>query len=356
MLLNKESGYFSFKSLLKFIIAFAVLIQIIVITYNHLTAYYVLENWQHFFFRLLRGTVLSSISGFLLAYPDLYFIQQLNKFAEWNKKPVLRIIIQILFVTILAIIISFIVTLFANWLSEYTENFKGVLINNALLYIAANVILISILEGWIYYSESKKAKQQTRELQQELSQTKFEVLKSQINPHFIFNSLNVLSGLLNKDIEKAQQFIDEFSHIYRYVLESIEQSVTQLGKELDFLQSYLFLQQIRYGKSLTYSISIDSKFLNYYLPPLTLQLVLENAIKHNIINEAKPLKIELFIEDNFLIVRNDLQPKISSGNSMGLGIKNLTKRYNLITDVQPRFFVETNSYIAKLPLIKEEYD
>ncbi len=356
MLLNKSSIYFSFKSLLKFIIVFAVVIQLIVISYNHFTGYYVLENWQHFFLRLLRGTILSTISGFLLAYPDLYFIKQLNKFAEWNEKPVLRILIQIFLITSLAVIISLIITVFANWVSKYTENFTGVLINNALLYIAANVILVSILEGWIYYSESKKAKQQTRELQQELSQIKFEVLKSQINPHFIFNSLNVLSGLMNKDIEKAQQFIDEFSHIYRYVLETIEHSVSKLGKELDFMQSYLFLQQIRYGYSLNYSVKIDSKFLNYYLPPLTLQLILENAIKHNIINEAKPLKIELYTENDFLIVKNNLQPKISSGNSMGLGIKNLTKRYNLISDVQPLFFVETNYYIAKLPLIKEEYD
>lgn len=356
MLLNKGGVYFSFKSLLKFIIVFAIVIQLIVISYNHFTGYYVLENWQHFFFRLIRGTILSTISGFLLAYPDLYFIKQLNKFAEWNEKPVLRIIIQILLITTLAIVISLTITLFANWVSAYTEDFTGVLINNALMYIAANVILISILEGWIYYSESKLAKQQAKELQQELSQIKFEVLKSQINPHFIFNSLNVLSGLLDKDIEKAQQFIDEFSQIYRYVLETIEQNVTNLGKELDFLQSYLFLQQIRYGKSLSYSVNIDSKFLNYYLPPLTLQLILENAIKHNIINESKPMKIELYTEEEFLMVKNNLQPKISSGNSMGLGIKNLTKRYSLITDIKPKFAVETNYYIAKLPLIKEEYD
>ncbi len=121
-----------------------------------------------------------------------------------------------------------------------------------------NVFVVAVFEAWIFFIESDRAKQKVEFLQQELSQIKFEVLKSQINPHFMFNSLNVLSGLIKKDPSKAEQFIDEFSHIYRYVLEIIEQSVTTLGKELEFMRSYLFLQKIRYGESLTFSVNISA--------------------------------------------------------------------------------------------------
>jgi PAS domain S-box-containing protein len=191
-------------------------------------------------------------------------------------------------------------------------------------------------------------------VQKENLQSQFEVLKSQINPHFMFNSLNVLSGLINKDIFKAQQFIDEFSHIYRYVLETLEQQVVTLGKELDFTRSYLFLQQIRHGNDLSYSINLPSSLLNRVLPPLSLQVVLENAIKHNIVNESKPLRIEVFSEDCTLIVRNNIQPKISAVASTGLGLKNLVKRYGLISEFTPTFQLNTEYYVARLPLIETE--
>ena len=172
----------------------------------------------------------------------------------------------------------------------------------------------------------------------------------------MFNSLNVLSGLISKDAGKAQQFIDEFSHIYRYVLETIEQPVSTLEKELDFMRSYLFLQQIRYGNDLSYAVNIPAYLLKLVLPPLSLQVVLENAIKHNIINESKPLKIEVFSKNNHLVVKNNIQPKISMGKSTGLGLKNLTKRYSMISTEEPVFSIDTNHYIAKLPLIDVEKD
>ena len=192
-------------------------------------------------------------------------------------------------------------------------------------------------------------------MERELSQIRFEVLKSQINPHFMFNSLNVLSGLIQVDVDKAQLFIDEFSQIYRYVLETIEQPVVTLSQELEFMRSYLFLQQIRYGEALTHSVNIPTERLPMLLPPLSLQVVLENAIKHNIVNEAKPLKIEIFCEGAFLIVRNNLQPKIS-GKSTGVGLKNFVKRYGLISKLEPTFTMMNDCFVAQLPLIQTDGD
>ncbi len=343
-----------FRNLLQFLVGFSFAVQLIVILYNHFSGYHILSGFEYFLFRLFRGLSLSLVAGFLMAYPNLWVIYFLNHVAPWSSKTIRRIVFQLGFSVAVALVVSVTFTLFANIITPYSEDLNGVLISNALIFSTVNILVMSILEGWIFFRQHKQAEQMAKNLQEELSQIKFEVLKSQINPHFMFNSLNVLSGLINKDTGKAQQFIDEFSHIYRYVLETIEQPVTTLDKELDFMRSYLFLQQIRYGDFLSYTVSIPSHLLKYFLPPLSLQVVLENAIKHNVINETKPLTIEVFSQGNFLIVKNNLQPKISMGHSTGLGLKNLTRRYAMISADKPVFSVETNDYLAKLPLIDAE--
>ncbi len=356
MSLKRIHSFISFKSLLKLLIGLAIGIQLIIILYNHASGYYVLDGYLHFFSRLFRGVLLSLVAAFLISYPDLFLIQYMNKIAPWGKNPSKRIPIQLGFTVLIAAIIAILITALANWIKAYVDDdIASVFITNILIYAVVNIIVVAIFEAWIFFIDSDRAKQKADLLQQELSQIKFEVLKSQINPHFMFNSLNVLSGLVKKDTLKAEQFIDEFSQIYRYVLETIEQPVTTLGKELDFMRSYLFLQQIRYGDTLTFSVNIAANMLPWLLPPLSLQVVLENAIKHNIVNESKPLKIEIYSESAFLVVKNTIQPKIS-GTSTGLGLKNLAKRYALISALEPTFRVVNNKYIAKLPLINTEND
>jgi two-component system LytT family sensor kinase len=346
----------SFGRLFRFLIGFSFAVQLIVILYNHLSDYHILTSFEYFLFRLFRGVTLSLLAGFLMAYPNLFMIRFLNKVMPWSHKTLTRIFVQLGYSVTIAVMVSLIFTLFANALMPYKEDFRGVIVSNALIFSVVNVFFMAILEAWIFYIQSNRSEQKAKHLQEELSQIKYEVLKSQINPHFMFNSLNVLSGMINKDTGKAQQFIDEFSHIYRYVLETIEQPVATLEKELDFMRSYLFLQEIRYGEDLSYSVNIQAHLLKMILPPLSLQVVLENAIKHNIINETKPLRIELFNQNNFLVIKNNLQPKISMGRSTGLGLKNLTKRYAMISPEEPVFSIETNYYIAKLPLIDIEKD
>lgn len=357
MFFKQIHKFFPFNRLLKLLIVLAVGIQIVVISYNHFSGYYILEDYVHFLFRLLRGSVLSLFAGFLIAYPDLIVIKYMNKIAPWGKSILKRVPLQLILTIGIAAAIAVFITLLANWISVYTDHdVASIVMTNVLIYAVVNIVVMAIFEGWILFVERTQAKQMADILQTELSQIKFEVLKSQINPHFMFNSLNVLSGLINKDVKKAQQFIDEFSHIYRYVLETIEQPVATVGKELDFTRSYLFLQQIRYGSDLSYSINIPADLLNLLMPPLSLQVVLENATKHNIVNETKPLRIEIYNDGLFLVIRNNIQPKISKGNSTGLGLKNLVKRYSLISSKEPVFLVETSHYIAKLPLINQDTD
>jgi len=347
-----------FKHLLIFLSGLVVGIQVVIILYNHMSGYYLLEGYMHFAIRLLRGVLMSLIAGFLIAYPDLFVIQYMNKIAPWGKNIFKRITLQFTLTVCIATMIAIVMTVSLHWIKPYEfHNIRSIVFSNTLIYIVVNIVVMAVFEGWIQYIEKAKTKQVADNLQTELSQIKFEVLKSQINPHFMFNSLNVLSGLINKDIKKAQQFIDEFSMIYRYVLETIEQPVATLEKELEFMRSYLFLQKIRYGENLTYAVNINAGLLEMFLPPLSLQVVLENAIKHNIINQSKPLHIEVSSEALALVVKNNIQPKISKGSSTGLGLKNLVKRYALVSEFKPEFTVDTNYYLAKLPLLNiEDYE
>ena len=344
----------SFGSLLKFLIGLALLVQVIVITYNHYSGRYLISDLENPLMRLSRGVFLSLLAGFMTAYPDLLVIRFLDHVAGWGQHTLRRILLQICLALLVAVGASVLMTLFENLLEPYSEDFIRVLVSNALIYSTVNIVIMAILEGWIIFIERGRVRQMAENLQAELSQIRFEVLKSQINPHFMFNSLNVLSGLINKDPHKAHQFIDEFSMVYRHVLETIEQPVASLRKELDFARSYLFLQQIRYGDDLTYSVNIPSEMLDSFLPPLSLQVILENTTKHNIVNKSNPLYVEIFYEDPCLVVRNNIQPKISKSLSTGLGLKNLRKRYALIGSAIPSFTLETKHYVARLPLINHE--
>jgi sensor histidine kinase YesM len=352
MLLKINNGLISYKQLVWLLIILVIVIQINLITYNHFSGYYVLKDFQHFLLRFFRGTVLSLIASFLIAYADLVVIQFLKSKAPWETKALQRIAVQFGLTLFIAVLFSVCFTLFAHAISPYSHKLSNVLFNNALIFCVVNILLISIMEGLIFSRQKKEAEVLANSLKKELTQIKFELLKSQINPHFMFNSLNVLSGLIAKDAQKAELFVDEFSYIYRYVLESIEEAVSTLEKELDFLHSYFFLQEIRYGAALTYSVNLPASIMSLLLPPLSFQVIVENAIKHNVVNASKPLHIDITYEDKHIIISNLLQAKTSKSKSTGIGLKNLKKRYALISSLNPDFYLKNNKFFAKLPLIE----
>lgn len=354
MFLISINRLFPFPKLLKVLVLLSLLLQMIIITYSHYTGYYHVDDLSEFIRRLVYSTLLSVIASFLIAYPDLFVIRYLNQAFPWTHRLISRLAVQLTATLVIAVLISTFITLLANSIDTYEEDLGSVLLNNALITSVVNIVLMTTLEAWILYMDSRHSRKVAETLERELALIRFEVLKSQINPHFLFNSLNVLSGLISKDVDKAQQFIDEFSMVYRYVLETIEKQVVTLGDELGFMRSYMFLQQIRYGEHLVLKVTIPSQQLQKLMPPLSLQLVLENAIKHNEISAQKPLMIDIFSDERMLVVKNILQPKSSSGKSTGMGQKNLFKRYEMLQEECPVFTVENNYYIAKLPLIDND--
>ena len=200
-----------------------------------------------------------------------------------------------------------------------------------------------------------EANTQLLKVQKENLQSQFEVLKQQVNPHFLFNSLNVLTSLIKIDPDLAESFTERLSKVYRYVLENKEKDLVSLNTELEFLNAYLFLLEIRFMKKLFIDIKIDKSYSDYQILPIAIQLILENAIKHNTFSKAQPLKIEIFVDDKQrLNIINNLNVRETKLISTGVGLENINRRYALVSDQKPEFIKTTKHFIAKLPLLKSD--
>lgn len=188
-------------------------------------------------------------------------------------------------------------------------------------------------------------------LQKENLQSQFEVLRQQVNPHFLFNSLNVLTSLIKLEPDLAEKFTEHLSKVYRYVLENKDRDLVKLKTELEFLEAYLFLLNIRFMDKIDIRVNIRENETDYLILPLALQLLIENAIKHNSMSKKNPLFIEIFIlNGNVLHVVNNLQERESHMASTGLGLKNIEHRYKLLELPPPEFIKTESQFIARVPL------
>jgi two-component system, LytTR family, sensor kinase len=207
--------------------------------------------------------------------------------------------------------------------------------NFAWSYIASGIITIFltfIMEGIDRYNNWKENLKETEKLNAAYKQSQLNGLKSQVNPHFLFNSLNSLSSLIQEDDEKAEQFLDEMSKVYRYMLRNDEEQLVTLDTELKFLSSYMHLLKARYGDGLQLTIQINEEEKVKLLPPLTLQVMIENAFSKNVVSKSNPLLIQIYSGYNeTLTVKNNIQPKaISDAVDFEVGLDNLVKKYELL--------------------------
>lgn len=220
--------------------------------------------------------------------------------------------------------------------------------------IIMNLILTSFIESANLFKQWKQSLVQNERLQKETAQAQLQALRSQINPHFLFNSLNVLSSLVHSDADKAEEFIDEFARVYRYSLENQESDLVPVARELDMLESYVFLQKIRFGDGFDVKWPIGNKCNQYYVPAHALQLLVENAIKHNRVSDETPLFVTIECQEESVRVRNNLQKRNEHIYSTKIGLDNLRNRYKHYTAIEPQFCVTENEYIAEIPLLKNQ--
>lgn len=188
-------------------------------------------------------------------------------------------------------------------------------------------------------------------LQEENIISQFESLKAQVNPHFLFNSLNVLSSLIFVDQQKAAKFVRQLSKVYRYVLEHKDMDTITIREELPFIESYIFLLKTRFDQNLTVSISIPDEKTNLKVAPMVIQLLIENAIKHNVVSKTKPLTISIAEKDNYLEIKNNLQLKSSTEVSSRIGLNNIRKRYEYLATNKVEVIENEEFFLVKIPLL-----
>ncbi|WP_420148456.1 sensor histidine kinase [Spirosoma sp.] len=224
------------------------------------------------------------------------------------------------------------------------------------IQIFFHIVYFVLYEG----SYVMRAWQQTYNLNQRLKkdqlQYQLDTLKSQINPHFLFNSLNSLSSLIYENPEQAEKVVDEISSVYRYLLRANDSGLVTLREELKFIQSYFHLLKTRYGKGLHLQIAVDEEQMELRLPTLTLQLLLENAVKHNVMLPEQPLRIFIEGQAQSLIVRNNLQRKNTPVLSNRVGLANIATKYQLLGNDNLSIQEKEGEFIVSLPLLPNYHD
>jgi hypothetical protein len=264
-----------------------------------------------------------------------------------------RILVFLLVLPVNVLLITFFQSLFFNLLNGTTNmpkfyvHYEDVGMN--LLY---SLIIIFFLELIHYFRNWTNAITESAALKQKNVETQLEALKSQVNPHFLFNSLNSLSSLIQSNPPLAVNFVHKLSDVYRYLLQSNEKNLISLKEELTFLHAYLHLLQTRFGTALQYTIDINVDPEDYLIPPLTLQLLVENAVKHNIVSVDQPLVLEVYTINEKLVVKNNLQKRKSPIVSHHIGLVNLFSRYQLITTAELEISETDDAFIVTLPLIQ----
>lgn len=230
------------------------------------------------------------------------------------------------------------------------------LINPIQVLRATFLLIVSVLYAKIYELIYKQQNIliENQQLKNENLETRYDMLVSQINPHFFFNSLNSLSMLVRKDQKpQALSYIDNLSDTFRYIIQNGQQGLTTLGEELSFMDSYKYLYEIRYADKLFFEISVDKSLFNNELPSMSLQPLIENAVKHNVISSQLPFTISIYVSDDFLCVSNPIYAKIEPAEGLGIGLKNLSSRYKLLVDRDIEIIKTEETFIVKLPLTQK---
>lgn len=301
----------------------------------------------YLFFDSIGRTVILSVGFILTSEIALFLNQWMNRRLSGNvpiKK--IRTYNIVIMSSLYAIVLLIGITIFFK---DLTQN------KAALLFLGFTLIYFVIFDLMIlmrnYYLHLQREKDTNANLKEEKLKSDFKALQNQLNPHFLFNSINVLVSEIYEDQERAAKYAGNLSDIYRYVLQSADVYTTELKNELTFLQSYIYVYRTKYANGFNVELDIDEAMLMFEIPPLTLQILVENAIKHNAILPDNPLCIQIKAKAGKVTVKNNITTKKDSFSTT-TGLKNIKKRYELISN--QNVFVEQNAteFIVTVPLLE----
>ncbi|MDB4286300.1 histidine kinase [bacterium] len=268
-----------------------------------------------------------------------------------------RIVVEVVLALLYTVVITFVLTFLTRSSATYNPHFfeEGEIwscIYESLFFsLLALALFMTIYEAQYFWGELKKNIQETESLARAHVETQLDTLKKQLDPHFLFNSLNTLSALIEPDNELAIRYLEQLSDVYRYVLTTRDKTTVPLDEELDFLEAYLYLNKTRFRENLQVEQKVSSETSRFHIPALSLQILVENAIKHNVVSKDKPLSIRIFQEGDFITVSNNKQLRNTLGESTRIGLENIVNRYNLLSQKAVVIANGDQTFSVKLPLL-----
>jgi sensor histidine kinase YesM len=310
------------------------------------------------FVRVPKLWLINSLFSVGLGWPMMKInelvILKYGKKIRWDVHPVKRIAATLGVVIVISIILTFLI----NYI--YVLNIKGVsfpeflktTLNLLLIEIMLVVYLFSLVTGIEFFKMWREGLVKQELLQRKALELQLEALKNQVNPHFLFNSLNTLTTLVHKDPDMAVQLIMQLSDSYRYLLEQKDKKLVLWSIEKQFVENYLGLQQMRFSRNIAVDIKTEERD-SFYVVPLSVQMMVENAIKHNIITSEAPLHISIYTEDDCLVVRNNLQVKAALVTGGSVGLENIRQQYEILSGRKVEVFKEGGFFTVKLPVINK---
>lgn len=299
----------------------------------------------------------------ILTELSLFVGRSLNNWISWEQKPIIRAFAQFLFIIIGNILLNYSFSILwfyfypnellneTDLLTIWQSNIIAAILSLFISFIHTGIFL---LNRWrVTSEEAAELKIKASQLQEAVTRSELESLKLQLDPHFMFNNFSTLTELIHEDQESAASFLENISRVYRYMISNLDKDTITVKEELEFLNAYFYLLKKRMGDKVQLDISLDEEHLQLHLPPLTLQLLVENAVKHNSATLASPLLISIYSDKQDIIVKNNMQA--TTGKSListGIGNKNINFRYKILFDKQPVFSESDGFYFARLPLIQ----
>ena len=295
--------------------------------------------------------------SFVLGFSNMYFFDYMERL-QWKKKDrVKRIVIGIIGSTVLTLIGLFFLRGFSS-IAIYGSSFQYFIVNEKIQYYQFGLwitLTIVIIFHFVYfYNRYQQNKITEQKVIAGTASAKFDALKNQLDPHFLFNSLNVLTSLIEENPENAQKFTTSLSKVYRYVLEQKSKELVSVDEELEFAKTYMSLLKMRFEDSIVFDIPEKAKNPESKVVPLSLQLLLENAVKHNTVTSSKPLHIKIYEDGDSLVVENNLQTKQIVKKSSGVGLNNIMQRYDLLTDKKIHINKEANRFAVAIPMLTKQ--
>ena len=295
--------------------------------------------------------------GMSLYYANAILYMFLDTFFEKAKYSIRRLVIGFSSSLVVTLVVIFLLRIFEDVIIEgrtFTEFIKCESPSNYVVALVTSFFVLLGIHGLYFYKSYNENKVKEQKIIAGTASAKFESLKNQIDPHFLFNSLNVLSSLIEENPENAQRFTTSLSKIYRYVLEQKDKDLVSVEEELAFAKTYMNLLKMRFENSLFYELPTTVSNPEAKVVPLSLQLLLENTVKHNVVSEKRPLYIRIYMKDGYLTVENDFQKKEVLQNRQGVGLQNIINRYGLVTNRKVLIEQTEKIFAVKLPVLTKQ--